>query len=343
MESMEELRKRYIQGIREEEEKQLSQNAELIEDFKKKCKKKGIELKDENFRYIQTIGIVASSPNLLTYLNQEVKKDKEELVSCQLLDKYYKKNKFASGFLYSDDYMVMAHPYFRRGFHEEANFSPRFIELFWYFNDPQVIPYISIDFNRVRINVDNSICLEEDTWYGAAFKKKIKEIPDGILKLRPPLDIDDIIISYFFSYAYSLDIKWYTKNKIKTFQAEEFKTESVKIRIGDSDFYPVRYIHAEYDLDSSNFRHFDGAVHLYSEHEYNQRKRSDFNYNQKNVSHIKTRSLKLFKMNGKIGVDTWIGFISHFFSGNPLVMEYFEGKYPEYIIEILEKLRKRKM
>lgn len=41
-------------------------------------------------------------------------------------------------------------------------------------------------------------------------------------------------------------------------------------------------------------------------------------------------------------VETWIEFSSHFLTGNPLVFEYFEGKYPDYINEMLEKVRLRK-
>jgi len=33
---------------------------------------------------------------------------------------------------------------------------------------------------------------------------------------------------------------------------------------------------------------------------------------------------------------TWINFTSHFFSGNPLILEYFEGNYPKHIPEMLE-------
>jgi hypothetical protein len=339
MDSMEERMQRYLQSMIEEEQKELSENADKIEHFKKLCAKKGFQLTDNNFNYIQTIGIVASYPNILSFLNPNIENDKEGLVKCDLLNKHFVKKELVSGYFYDTDYMVMAHPYFRRGFYENSNFAPRFIEFFWGLKKPELDLYIAIDFNRVRINVDDSVYMELDTWYGARFNKEIHQIPDDVSKHRPPLDLDKHLISFFFRNAYSLDTLWETKNGIKTFQAEEFKTEDEKITINGNDYFPARYIHAEFDLNKKIFRHFDGAVHLYNESEYYQRRDSDFNYNSKHALQIKSNSRKIFKMNGVVDVDTLILFASHFFTGNPLIIEYFEGEYPEYIAEMIEKAR----
>jgi hypothetical protein len=342
MDTMEEIRKNYIQSMIDEEKKELSDNAEKIDKFKVLCAKKGINLSDKNFRYIQTIGIVASYPNLLSLINPKIKEDKEKLVKNHLLNTQFTKKKFVSGFMYDKDYMIMAHPFFRRGFSENANFAPRFIDLFWQLDDSVMDLYIAIDNNRVRVNVSDITYMELDTWYGASFNNNISKIPDGVSKLRPPLNLDETDISFFFNNAYSLDTLWETKNGIKTFQAEEFKTEEVKIIINGKNYFPVRYIHSEFDLQNNYFRHFDGAVHLYTENEYYQRRESDFNFNSKNSFQIKSNSRKLFKMNGKVSIDTWIKFSSHFFTGNPLIIEYFEGKYPDNITELLEKLNENK-
>ena len=235
--------------------------------------------------------------------------------------------------------MVMAHPYFRRGFHKKSNFTPRFIDLFWGLSKNDVDLYLAIDINRVRINVDEISYHELDTWYGARFNKEIQSIPENMSKLRPPLDIESSYISLFFNHAYSLDTIWKTKDKIKSFQAEEFKAEDVKLIIDGNHYFPVRYIHAEFDLNKRCFRHFDGAIHLLNEDEYFQRRDSDFNYNLKHNQHIKSKSQKLFKMNGTIDIDTWILYTSHFFSGNPLIFEYFEGRYPDHVSEMIEKVR----
>lgn len=82
--------------------------------------------------------------------------------------------------------------------------------------------------------------------------------------------------------------------------------------------------------------------HDITSEEYYSRRDADFNYNAKNDRKIKTASEKLFKFNGKISVDNWIEYSSHFMTANPLVHEYFEGSYPEHISEIVEAVRKSK-
>jgi len=342
MEQLTDMQREYLQRLKDEEIQELNDNADLIRSFKQACSRKGIILTDEHFKYIQTIGIVVSYPNIVGQLCTDFTKDKEGLLDFNFLSSRFEKRPFMNGYLYADNFMIMAHPYFRRGHHGINNFSPRFIDIFWGFNQPDIDSYIALDYDRVRINVDNVSYMEADTWFGANFNKEVSKIDDGTVKLRPPSDIEDFIISFCFADAYSLDIKWETKNGIKSFQAEEFKTDNNKVSRSGEDFFPVRYIHAEFDLAKDSFRHFDGAIHFYTADEYYSRRDSDFNYNSKNSHHIKTASEKLFKFNGVVSVDTWIEFSSHFMTANPLMIEYFEGKYPDRITEMLEAVRNNK-
>lgn len=342
MKKMSDFKKKYFQHLLDEEKQKLVENKDTIESFKNFVSQYNIELKDEDFRYFNNVGIVATYPNLITNFNDLLIPDKEGLMDFDLLSQNFEKKRFAKGYLYGQNFMLMANSYFRRGFNYPNSFEPRFIELYWNLNLANSKLFISLDLNRVRINVDNSMVLEYDTWYGANFNKEINKIKDDVVKLRPPLDLDDFDISFFFADSYALDIKWYTKERIKTFQAEEFKTEKIKIEKDGVEYFPVRYIHAEFDLDKNHFRHFDGAIHFYTESEYYRRRDSDFNYNAKSSSHIKTKSEKLFKINGEISIETWIEYTSHFFSKNSLVFEYFEGKYPKHIIEFLEKTKELK-
>lgn len=317
---------------------ELSKNATLIQSFIDYCDSKQIKLTLDNFDYVQTIGIVATYPNIVYLLNNKIFLDKEQLVEVNILDKEYKKERFASGYYYSDKYMLMAHPYFRRGYYKNNNFSPRFIEIFWEFNTDSIQKYIAIDSDRVRINVDSSMYMELDTWYGAKFKNTISDIEDGIVKLRPPLQLKSFYTDFLFGSTYSLDIKWSSKDGIKTFQAEEFKADDRRIEKNGKEFYPAKYLHAEFDISAGTFRHFDGAIHFYTEEEYYQRRDSDFNYNNKNSLKLKTLSQKLFKVNGQVSIDKWIELTSHYLQGDPLIFEYFEGKLPDRITEILDKI-----
>jgi len=334
-----EILENYKKQLIEEQKEKLERNSTLINDFIKFCKSKNILLTIDNFQYIQTIGIIATYPDIVKLLNNKILKDKEGLVSFKTLNNELEKRRHISGFLYADKYMVMAHPYFRRGHSKNNNFSPRFIDIFWNYDKLENDNYIAIDFDRVRINVDNSMYMELDTWYGAKFNYNISEIEDGIVKLRPPLDLEPFHINSIFNSSYSLDIKWTTKEHIRIFQAEEFKTEECKIEKTGKYYFPAKYVHSEYDTKKNNFRHFDGSIHFYTEEEYYTRRESDFNYNNKNDLMLKSQSQKLFKINGQVNVNDWVELTSHFLSGNPLIIEYFEGNLPERINEMVDKIR----
>jgi hypothetical protein len=336
------LQNKYRQQQIEERKEKLQKHSNLIQNFINFCAEKQIVLTIDNFDYVRTIGLVAKFPNLVTLLNPKIIVDKEELISMDILDKEFSKEPFASGFYYSEKYIVMAHPYFRRGHFEANNFAPRFINIFWNYNKEHIEKHISIDNDRVRINVDNTMYMEYDTWYGAKFKKTIGDIEDGIVKLRPPLQLQESDISFFFGNTYSLDIKWSSKKGIKVFQAEEFKTKDIRISKNENEYFPVKYMHAEFDVNEGTFRHFDGAIHFYTEQEYYQRRDEDFNYNSKNSLQLKTLSKKLFKVNGRVEIDDWVTLVSHYLTGNPLIFEYFEGKLPDNVIETIEKITRHR-
>ena len=160
MDERSEILRNYRKHQKEERENELLKNSKLINDFIDFCSTKKIKLSADNFDYIQTIGIVAKYPNIVGLLNNRIQPDKEELVNVSKLEDNYTKQPFASGYYYSDKYMIMAHPYFRRGHHENSNFSPRFVDIFWSFNKPNNEKYISIDNDRVRINVDNLMYID---------------------------------------------------------------------------------------------------------------------------------------------------------------------------------------
>lgn len=339
MNNRETMIENYKKQLIEEAQKELNDHSETIKAFLKYCENKSINLKEENITYVQTIGIVASFPNIVNLLNSKIAIDKEELVEFSVLETEYEKKSFFSGYFFSENYMVMAHPYFRRSHYENNNFAPRFIDVFWSYRDLNNLKYISIDFDRVRINVNTRKYSEFDTWFGAKFTEKIEEIEDGIIKLRPPTELDGFDIEFFFGGVYSLDIKWTSYDNIKVFQSEEFKTEKNKIIKNGTEYYPVKYIHAEYDKAKKIFRHFDGAIHFYTKDEYDIRKDQDFNYNNKNQLQLKTLSQKLFKINGEIILKDWAELTSQFLTSNPLIIEYFEGSLPKHITDLLKKIK----
>lgn len=332
----------YRERLLYENEMMLFRYKSDIDAFTMHCSELGIVLETDSFYFVPTIGVVAEQPGIVARLVNGLNVDKEGLINWRNRPAQLRSEPFNPGCMYSEKFIVMASPVFRRDFYKNNNWAPRFIDLFWEACERDVDAYIALDYDRVRVNVDTSFCMEADTWYGAPFSEEIASIGDGVTHLRPPSDLDEFYLGFFFNDAYALDICWNTKGEIKTFQALEFKGEGVTVEFSGERMHPARYIHAEYDLSNGCFRHFDGAIQYYTREEYGIRRDSNFRHNFKDLSKIKAKSAKAFKFNGKIPVEMWTEFCSHFFAANPLMHEYFSGTYSAHLNEALAKLRGRR-
>jgi hypothetical protein len=336
-----EMTARYIADMEKQSHRRLSEAADLIAKFTVMAASKGVILGAESFEYIQTTGIVAKAKGIARKLLGPIRVERDGLLPFNEIANRFPPSAFYEGCFAGPDFILMAHPCYRRGMHPINNWAPRFIDLFWRLNDPGVEKYIALDEDRVRIDVDGRGYCEADTWYGAPFDQDIRNIKPGITKLRPPLDIESRHVSSFFANAYCLDIKWSESDGIRSFQALEIKTEAIRVEIRGQHYLPARYLHAEFDLAANCFRHFDGAIQLFTEEEYFQRRDADFNMTMKNSSHIKARSNKVFKINGPLKTEDWVELCCHFYAANPLTFEYFSGEYPKHVNATLEKIRSR--
>ncbi|GAD89601.1 hypothetical protein VHA01S_023_00150 [Vibrio halioticoli NBRC 102217] len=329
------------QQPQKEKEFELDRHRQRIQEFSLYCEQHNISVLKDDFDYIQTIGVVARRKNILKDIYPDLPVDKDGLVSWNFIkDKLQSSNQMA-GYIGLNDFVVMVHPYFRRGMFLLNNWAPLFVELFWRVEDDNIDAYIALDFDNVRVNTESFFYMEADTWFGAPFDRNIENIPDGISKLRPPLDIERVLNNSIFNDAYSLDVKWSSKGNIRTFQALEFKHEDVTVELDGVTYHPVRYIHAEYDLNKKAFRHFDGAVQHFLPNEYHQRIDMDFNFDSKSLNSLKAKNIKLFKFNGEFSVNFWVEFCSHFYIGNPLIFEYFTGNYPDHVTDSLNRIREK--
>jgi hypothetical protein len=338
-EQIESMIERHRLAMEELARANLARAADLIERFTALAASKGIRLTSNSFSYVQAIGIVASAPGLAKVLLGLTPTERDGLFAYEEIAERLPPSQHQAGYFIGSDYMLMAHPCYRRQMHPLCNWAPRFVDLFWKLDHRDVKKFIAIDEDRVRIDVDGSAYFEADTWYGAPFDKDISKVKDGTVKLRPPLDLDPHYIDFFFAQAYCLDIKWSQASDVKTFQALELKTEDVRVVIDRTVYFPARYLHAEFDLSASSFRHFDGAIQFFREDEYRHRRDHDFNMTSKSLEHVKARSKKVFKLNGPISTDDWVELCCHFFTANPLTFEYFTGTYPDHITEALERVR----
>jgi hypothetical protein len=333
-----ELMSGYLRSLKEEEVQQLLRHAEHIAAFKELAAKRGVTLSDANFSYFRTIGIIASAPGLVERLVGSITRERDGLIPFDAFESDYSTDLHRPGYFQSRQFSLMAHSHFRRGLDGLNGYAPLFVALFWGFERNGVIRYIALDEDRVKVNGDDGYIVELDTWYGAPFNQDISKIPSGVSKLRPPLDLSDSYVSVFFADAYCFDIKWSQEGDIKTFQALEIKSERTLLELDGENVFPARYAHAEFDVRTGLFRHFDGAMQYLTESEYLHRRDSDFNYNMKSHDQIKSRSKKLFKLNGRIEKEDWAEFCCHFFAGNPLVSEYFTGSYPKHVTEALSRI-----
>ena len=336
-----EMMARYFADLKEHSRARLADAADLIAEFTALAASKGIKLTEESFEFIQTTGIVAKAPGIAMALLGPVKVERDGLLSFNEIGNRFPPSPQSEGCFAGPQFILLAHPCYRRGMHTLNNWAPRFIDIFWTLNGPGIEKYIALDADRVRIDVDSGTYFEADTWYAAPFDEDIRNIKSAIGKLRPPLDLESWYISSYFSDAYCLDVKWSEADGIKTFQALEVKTERVKIEVDGQHYFPARYLHAEFDIGANCFRHFDGAIQLFTEEEYLQRRDSDFNMTLKSSAHVKARSYKVFKINGPLNTKAWVELCCHFFAANPLTFEYFNGEYPRHVTETLKKIRER--
>jgi hypothetical protein len=223
---------RHITDLERESHERLTEATDLIDSFTSLAASKGVILSAESFEYIQTTGIVAKAQGIARSILGPIRTERDGLLPFNEIASRFPPSPHYEGCFAGPDFILMAHPCYRRGMHPINNWAPRFIDLFWRFDGLNIKKYIALDENRVRVDVGGLGYFEADTWYGAPFDEDIHNIKSGIAKLRPPLDLESRHISFLFADAYCLDIKWSESDGIKSFQALEMKTEAIRIEVG---------------------------------------------------------------------------------------------------------------
>ncbi len=317
--------------------KKLEDHNLVIEKFKNSAFSKGLT-DPIHFDYSLSTGVCAYSKSITSKL-LTLTTDKDGLYKCSDLLKIA--NYDLPGLFLLNDLGLLFSRYFRRGYSLHANWAPDLVFIFsrMMLKDTTKDCYIRLESDLFRIDQSRVEIIELDRWYGPEFKNDISSIPLGCTKLSALLDIDERIVDFYFSQVRSLDVQWSQNGNIKTFQAMEFKSSEATSEYNGDTRHPVRYLHAEYDLSKNHFIHTDGAIQFLTPEEFEARKNSDFRYNHKSSKHQKPDYLKIFKINGIISRDEWIDLVAHFFTGNPLVHEYFTGALPERTAQAIEAIR----
>ncbi len=122
---------------------------------------------------------------------------------------------------------------------------------------------------------------------------------------------------------------WKHRDGVKTLEIEEITArENLTGR-----YHLNRYVHAERDVEKGRFTHLDGAVKVYSTERYGMRYGARLGDPGERPPKI-----KLFRVDGDIDIGCWLELVGSFFSGNEMVVEYFDPKgfEEEYAPQIRE-------
>jgi len=156
--------------------------------------------------------------------------------------------------------------------------------------------------------------VEFDTWYGPGFDRSKLDDPNEVgltvLKRTPTL-----VAKIFFDNVERTEFFWSYRDGIKTFEVEGVSDESGLF----DTYYLNKYVHSERDVRTSILRHCDGAVKVYLKDDYNQRLNTPIPREPRSFKRI-----KLFRIDGEIDVDKWLELLSQFFTGNEMIIEYFD-------------------
>lgn len=314
------------------EKQLLDQYANKIQEIKNQLMKNDNELLC--IRFSQHEGLVGIAKNKILN-NLPLSKDKDGL--CYWDDLYSNIHHIGGYFVYNDFYLKLT-KYLKINYSDHYWYFDEFISDFYAINRNEMKARICLDEFEFRIDEPKPIFLA-NVHYGSKFNADFSKIADGVTKLKSD-DIDLTIrdlgkFKRLFEFNYALDIKCSTDGNVRTFQLLEYKFEDISILENNIKKYPVRYIHAEFNIDENSFQHFDGAIHLYEEKHYFYRRDQNFNYDYRSKQNKKALSKKIFRLDGLISMDIWCKLTSSFFNKNPLLHEYFTGEYPQYIRKLL--------
>lgn len=306
----------------------------LIEEFITFCSEKGVVLTENNFEF-DTYNVFVKKENIVLKLNKDLE-IKDNLINWAILKEDFMVDESNPNFLKSKNYALLLHPLF--DMLNIYGYTPSLIDVIYDIGANKDFS-IAVDLDKIRININEEIDRPLAGW-GAKYKREIDNIDNDISHYYHEENYSKKILNLCFSNSYSLDVKWETREDIKTFQAEELKIEDFQINYKNSTFYPARYFHSTYLLQEKYFNHLDGAIHLYNEEEYLMRINNSLNFNKNSTKKIKPLSIKLFKINGKIDLNEWENLTSKFYAGNPYIVEYFEGVFPESTKKLIDRLNK---
>lgn len=321
----------------EEEQSELESRIGEINEFISFCRYKDIFLDHNDFEYSYRTGLLAVHKDIVKKLNPELFFDKDNLIDFNLIRQKSDFSLSHSGYLFGNDFTLLASPLYRRHYHEKSNWDLSFLGRFWSYQNSQSSCYLALDVDRIRLPTDKSIYGEKDYWYGPKFNKNIATLKDDVTKFVVPNYLSSLQKNFIFHNNHAIEIKWDTKGDIKTFQLMAFQDESIKV---DGKGYPAKYLHAEFSISQKKFTHFDGAIQFFDEQSYYHVRDDYFRHEKKAKGQVKGKYIKLFKINDSLDAEVWEEMVGLYCSNNPLIQEYFTGDFSNHVHELIAKTTK---
>ena len=192
---------------------------------------------------------------------------------------------------------------------------------------------IAIDHRRLTPKASYEAWVERSRWRGPGFGREKLDDP-GVVGLTIVKREEPGLADLFGSGAplERTEFFWKHDDGVKTLEIEEI---SERERLFDS-YYLNRYVHSEREVDEGRLRHFDGAVKVYAKDRY------DLDRFSRTMPHEERSQykVKLFRIDGEVDPERWLDLIGYFFSGNEMVLEYFDPEeYDRVFGETIGKLR----
>lgn len=208
---------------------------------------------------------------------------------------------------------IFCHPFLRRSLSRLNNVNFDFIAEFMDLRDDDILD-LRLAFDSDAIGLASSFHAREELEYvfGPKYSDTLEDIKPGVSRL------DSDATQKFFSQVSRTEFWWKDDENTKVLEVEELRDNPTKG--SSSNEYGCRYIHTIYTPETKKF-HFDGAIRTYDTEGLITRLDVPMNRAGKN-----TRYKKLFRVDGYLQIDRWKLLITYFFSGNPLIYEYFGMK-----------------
>lgn len=237
-------------------------------------------------------------------------KDKHGLIDARLLQP------ILPGIYQYKGFLIFAHQCFRRSFSRLNTLNDAFFEKFNRLrSNSQISMKLAIDIDLIGLSGTEQRELEFQYWWGPKFNNGLSQIPIGLSRY------ENDSYNRVFNSIRSTEFLWYEQDDIKTLECEEITDVSNLTDENNEENYGCRYVHSMLSKDNEDVMHLDGAIRVYDTEKMLNRLDLSLDKAEKN-----TKYMKMWRLDGKIDVDTWKELITHYYRDNRLIGEYFDGE-----------------